>query len=178
MVSSIIDAFSAGDLCVVKPSSSECIVLAKQPHDFLYEILLPHLASCMHVPHICAAAAVAVGEDPTLISKQQIFARIVGALGGRAAEEVIFGEAEVTSGASGDLQQVRLSVWTGWTGWLARIGACMWPAAQQIALSAPTAAFLLGFSGAWIWAWEPVGTSCIPAALMPCTPDSIRRSVL
>lgn len=46
------------------------------------------------------------GEDPTLISKQQIFARIVGALGGRAAEEVIFGEAEVTSGASGDLQQV------------------------------------------------------------------------
>lgn len=47
------------------------------------------------------------GEDPTLISKQQIFARIVGALGGRAAEEVIFGDAEVTSGASGDLQQVR-----------------------------------------------------------------------
>lgn len=46
------------------------------------------------------------GEDPTLISKQQIFARIVGALGGRAAEEIIFGDAEVTSGASGDLQQV------------------------------------------------------------------------
>merc|ERR1711881_378706 len=46
------------------------------------------------------------GEDPTLISKQQIFARIVGALGGRAAEEVIFGDAEVTTGASGDLQQV------------------------------------------------------------------------
>lgn len=36
----------------------------------------------------------------------QIFARVVGALGGRAAEEVIFGDAEVTSGASGDLQQV------------------------------------------------------------------------
>lgn len=47
------------------------------------------------------------GEDPTLISKQQIFARIVGALGGRAAEEIIFGDAEVTSGASSDLQQVR-----------------------------------------------------------------------
>merc|ERR1719238_698316 len=46
------------------------------------------------------------GEDPTLISKQQIFARIVGALGGRAAEEVIFGEADTTTGASGDLQQV------------------------------------------------------------------------
>jgi len=45
-------------------------------------------------------------EDPTLISKQQMFARIVGALGGRAAEEVVFGDAEVTTGASGDLQQV------------------------------------------------------------------------
>lgn len=46
------------------------------------------------------------GEDPTLISKQQMFARIVGALGGRAAEEVVFGDAEVTTGASADLQQV------------------------------------------------------------------------
>eukprot|EP00897_Mesotaenium_endlicherianum_P004476 jgi/Mesen1/4056/ME000213S03079 len=46
------------------------------------------------------------GDDPSLISKQQIFARIVGALGGRAAEEVIFGDAEVTTGASSDLQQV------------------------------------------------------------------------
>merc|ERR1719451_205891 len=46
------------------------------------------------------------GEDPTLVSKQQIFARIVGALGGRAAEVVVFGEDEVTTGASGDLQQV------------------------------------------------------------------------
>lgn len=46
------------------------------------------------------------GDDPTLISKQQLFARIVGALGGRAAEEVIFGHGEVTTGASSDLQQV------------------------------------------------------------------------
>jgi cell division protease FtsH len=46
------------------------------------------------------------GDDPTLISKQQMFARIVGALGGRAAEEVIFGTPEVTTGASSDLQQV------------------------------------------------------------------------
>ncbi|KAL9397464.1 hypothetical protein Peur_011717 [Populus x canadensis] len=45
-------------------------------------------------------------DDPTLISKQQLFARIVGGLGGRAAEEVIFGESEVTTGAAGDLQQV------------------------------------------------------------------------
>ena len=46
------------------------------------------------------------GDDPTLISKQQMFARIVGALGGRAAEEVIFGDGEVTTGASSDLAQV------------------------------------------------------------------------
>eukprot|EP00475_Leptophrys_vorax_P035937 TRINITY_DN5991_c0_g1_i1.p2 TRINITY_DN5991_c0_g1~~TRINITY_DN5991_c0_g1_i1.p2 ORF type:complete len:710 (+),score=50.08 TRINITY_DN5991_c0_g1_i1:88-2130(+) len=45
-------------------------------------------------------------DDPSLISKQQIFARIVGALGGRAAEEIVFGDAEVTTGASSDLQQV------------------------------------------------------------------------
>merc|ERR1719274_116998 len=46
------------------------------------------------------------GEDPTLISKSQIFARIVGTLGGRAAEEVIFGRAETTTSASSDLMQV------------------------------------------------------------------------
>ncbi|XP_021745223.1 ATP-dependent zinc metalloprotease FTSH 6, chloroplastic-like [Chenopodium quinoa] len=45
-------------------------------------------------------------EDPTLVSKKQLFARIVGGLGGRAAEEVIFGEPEITTGAAGDLQQV------------------------------------------------------------------------
>ncbi|CAD7696055.1 unnamed protein product [Ostreobium quekettii] len=45
-------------------------------------------------------------EDPSLISKSEIFARIVAALGGRAAEEVIFGHDEVTSGAASDLQQV------------------------------------------------------------------------
>jgi cell division protease FtsH len=45
-------------------------------------------------------------EDQGLISRSQILARISGALGGRAAEEVIFGDAEVTTGAGGDLQQV------------------------------------------------------------------------
>ncbi|KAK6913267.1 Peptidase M41 [Dillenia turbinata] len=45
-------------------------------------------------------------EDPTLVSKRQLFARIVGGLGGRAAEEIIFGESEITTGAAGDLQQV------------------------------------------------------------------------
>ncbi|ERM94490.1 hypothetical protein AMTR_s00010p00262440 [Amborella trichopoda] len=46
------------------------------------------------------------GDDPTLVSKQQILTRIVGGLGGRAAEEVIFGESEVTTSAARDLQQV------------------------------------------------------------------------
>nr|WDB00692.1 cell division protein [Cavernulicola chilensis] len=45
-------------------------------------------------------------EDQSLISRAQILARIIGALGGRAAEEVVFGNAEVTTGASNDLQQV------------------------------------------------------------------------
>ncbi len=45
-------------------------------------------------------------EDQGLVSRAQLLARITGALGGRAAEEVIFGDAEVTTGAGGDLQQV------------------------------------------------------------------------
>jgi cell division protease FtsH len=45
-------------------------------------------------------------EEQGLISRSQILARICGALGGRAAEEVVFGHAEVTTGAGGDLQQV------------------------------------------------------------------------
>lgn len=45
-------------------------------------------------------------EEQGLISRAQILARISGALGGRAAEEVVFGDAEVTTGAGNDLQQV------------------------------------------------------------------------
>jgi len=45
-------------------------------------------------------------EEQMLISRSQLTARITGALGGRAAEEVIFGDAEVTTGAGNDLQQV------------------------------------------------------------------------
>ncbi|MBV9386495.1 MAG: ATP-dependent zinc metalloprotease FtsH2 [Chroococcidiopsidaceae cyanobacterium CP_BM_ER_R8_30] len=45
-------------------------------------------------------------EEQGLISRSQLKARITGALGGRAAEEVIFGSAEVTTGAGNDLQQV------------------------------------------------------------------------
>jgi cell division protease FtsH len=45
-------------------------------------------------------------EEQGLISRSQLKARITAALGGRAAEEVIFGAAEVTTGAGGDLQQL------------------------------------------------------------------------
>ncbi len=45
-------------------------------------------------------------EDQGLISRSQLKARITGALGGRAAEAVIFGRDEITTGAGNDLQQV------------------------------------------------------------------------
>jgi cell division protease FtsH len=45
-------------------------------------------------------------EEMSLVTRSQLRARISGALGGRAAEDVIFGRAEVTTGAGNDLQQV------------------------------------------------------------------------
>nr|YP_009394205.1 Cell division protein FTSH [Rhodomela confervoides]ARW62767.1 Cell division protein FTSH [Rhodomela confervoides] len=45
-------------------------------------------------------------EDQSLISRSQIKARIMGALGGRATEQIVFGDSEITTGASNDLQQV------------------------------------------------------------------------
>ncbi|MER3491193.1 MAG: cell division protein FtsH [Mastigocladus sp. ERB_26_2] len=45
-------------------------------------------------------------EEMGLITRSQIKARITGALGGRAAEDVIFGRDEITTGAGNDLQQV------------------------------------------------------------------------
>ncbi|EGJ33896.1 membrane protease FtsH catalytic subunit [Moorena producens 3L] len=45
-------------------------------------------------------------EEQGLITRAQLKAQITAALGGRAAEEEIFGEAEVTTGAVGDLRQV------------------------------------------------------------------------
>jgi cell division protease FtsH len=45
-------------------------------------------------------------EDQSLLSRSALLARIITTLGGRAAEQVIFGEPEVTTGASSDLQQV------------------------------------------------------------------------
>jgi cell division protease FtsH len=45
-------------------------------------------------------------EDQTLVSRSQLLARIITTLGGRVTEQVIFGNPEVTTGASNDLQQV------------------------------------------------------------------------
>jgi cell division protease FtsH len=45
-------------------------------------------------------------EDQTLFSRAELLARIITSLGGRAAEQVVFGNPEVTTGASNDLQQV------------------------------------------------------------------------
>ncbi|MFN9547985.1 MAG: ATP-dependent zinc metalloprotease FtsH [Cyanobacteriota bacterium] len=45
-------------------------------------------------------------EEQMLVSRAQIKARIMGTLGGRAAEDAVFGHAEVTTGAGGDIQQV------------------------------------------------------------------------
>ena len=45
-------------------------------------------------------------EDQSLLSRSELLARIITTLGGRAAEQVIFGDPEVTTGASSDLQQV------------------------------------------------------------------------
>ena len=45
-------------------------------------------------------------EEQGLTTRAQLTARIAGAMGGRAAEEEIFGYDEVTTGAGGDLQQV------------------------------------------------------------------------
>jgi cell division protease FtsH len=45
-------------------------------------------------------------EEQTLVTRAQLKARIMGALGGRAAEDVVFGSQEITTGAGSDIQQV------------------------------------------------------------------------
>jgi cell division protease FtsH len=45
-------------------------------------------------------------EEQGIISRTQLLASITGTLGGRAAEEIIFGEDEVTSGATSDIEVV------------------------------------------------------------------------
>ena len=45
-------------------------------------------------------------EDQGLVSRSQLLARIISTLAGRVTEQVVFGDPEVTTGASNDLQQV------------------------------------------------------------------------
>ena len=45
-------------------------------------------------------------EDQMLLSRNQLLARIITTLAGRATEQVVFGDPEITTGASSDLQQV------------------------------------------------------------------------
>jgi cell division protease FtsH len=45
-------------------------------------------------------------EDQSLLSRSQLLARIITTLAGRVTEQVVFGDPEVTTGASNDLQQV------------------------------------------------------------------------
>ena len=45
-------------------------------------------------------------EDAMLLSRSQLLARIITTLAGRVTEQIVFGDPEITTGASNDLQQV------------------------------------------------------------------------
>merc|ERR1712087_310076 len=68
-----------------------------------------------------------------LYSKRYLEGQLAVALGGRVAEEIIFGEDEVTTGASNDLQQVRniaRRMVAQWGYSKAKIGAVAWEAPE------------------------------------------------
>ena len=49
--------------------------------------------------------------DETSISKRQLLAKLDVCMGGRVAEELIFGESDITTGASSDIEQACISAW-------------------------------------------------------------------
>jgi len=62
-------------------------------------------------------------RDAVSISKKQAHARLVAAMGGRAAEEIVFGTDNVTSGASGDFKSATA---------LAREMICRWGMSDKV----------------------------------------------
>merc|ERR1719389_1354373 len=64
-----------------------------------------------------------------LYSKRYLESQLAVALGGRVAEEIVFGAEEITTGASNDLQQVRNIARRGGTQWgfaKEKLGAVAW----------------------------------------------------
>merc|ERR1719183_1585369 len=68
-----------------------------------------------------------------MYSMRYLKSQLVVALGGRVAEEIVFGKEEITTGASGDLQQVRniaRRMVTQWGFAKEKLGAVAWEAAS------------------------------------------------
>jgi cell division protease FtsH len=95
---------------LVDSKSKRLIAYHEVGHAVIGE-LLPHHDSVQKVTLIPRGQARGLtwftpNEEQGLVSRAQLLDRITAALGGRAAEEEIFGDAEVTTGAGGDLQTV------------------------------------------------------------------------
>jgi len=81
-----------------------------------------------------------------MYSKRYLEAQLCVALGGRVAEEIIFGEEEVTTGASNDLQQVRniarrmVAQWGYTSGGSGKLGMVAWEAPDGTGGVGPRAA--------------------------------------
>ena len=97
-------------------------------------------------------------------TKKYLKNQLVVALGGRMAEELVYGEKEVTTGASNDLQQVPRG---GAVGYLEESeGGASWvvlwrcPHTRPLCPSHSCSGIPLGRSGEWaIDPWEPFGRS-------------------